>query len=93
MKVIAVIREESKVLIEATDTDIANIMGTNSIYSDRSKWMKVGVEIPIGDQYRDVEELKNLASNLRHLLKNVSDAQKSLEKMTGFEERLNFNKK
>jgi len=88
MKIIAIIDERKKVLVEVTSDEIAHIMGKNSIYSEEKEWMKVGNEIPISEQYRDIGETKGLLQNTIRLSNELEKLSEQSKKAVDFAEKL-----
>ena len=91
MRIAAIIDKESRFLCEITTSEIAKIMGKNSIYNE-TKFMQVGALIPIEEQYENVQNIKNMCRTISDLKNKLEVANKEIDKAIEFAERLNINK-
>ena len=92
MKVVAIIKEDQTALIEVSQQEIAHIMGVNSIYSNPKLWMSVGKEIPISEQYYDVQRIESFKKSAIELKKQAISFLEMAEKNLELSNKLTYLK-
>ena len=93
MKIIA--KTDKGLLLEATERDVANILGYGSTYSDGfdNRMLKIGTEIPVhkivstADAVRTMNtgRLNQIKSNLQNAITQVEAAEDSINQLNLFE--------
>jgi len=90
MKIIGVIKQKERYIVEITADEIANIMGYDSAYSNKTE-LEINTSIPIQKQYGDIQLLKNLYKDSIKLKKETVEFENRVNRVVEFAEKLNFN--